>query len=359
MRKMLGLLKRKVSSRFFKGFNLNEIELFLTRRYFNQAANELGIACNMLGDEVMEFVLDGRRRRICELWTDLDTLPTGRIASNKPLCSSMLKKQGQPVPEFIVFPATQKISEVFSAIEDKFSSKIVVKPATGTSSGHGVDAGIDKNEIDRIKRAVLNAGRWSSQILVEEFVEGENYRFLVCRGEVLSVVHRQAPFVVGDGKRTLGKLIKDENLQRKEKLKILQKVYTPPVLMPINVDSHFLECQQYKLDQIVPDGTRVFCRQETNWGTGGMYREVTAVVHPQWLVIASEAASIIGINLAGIDIICTDITLPVEQTRGKINEVNTTPGLAAHYEIMNQELVIPVAKPVLSAMFDLQYVSKQ
>ena len=95
---------------------------------------------------VLELEYRGTKRRIYELWNDLDSRPTGHIASNKPLCSRLLKDNGLPVPEFVEVLSTD-LNEALKK-SSIFRDKIVIKPATGTSEARGVTAGIYKNDIN-------------------------------------------------------------------------------------------------------------------------------------------------------------------------------------------------------------------
>ena len=64
-----------------------------------------------------------------------------------------------------------------------------------------------------------------------------------------------------------------------------------------------------------------------NMSTGGISIDRTFEAHPENIEIAEEAARMIGLDIAGIDFICPDITEPVRETGGAICEVNAAPGL--------------------------------
>ena len=77
-------------------------------------------------------------------------------------------------------------------------------------------------------------------------------------------------------------------------------------------------------------------------------------MHASIVSAAVRAAEVIGINLAGVDVICKDVTVELEKSGARINEINTTPGPAGHYEVLNQEAVQRIAVPVLKEMFDIK-----
>ncbi len=199
----------------------------------------------------------------------------------------------------------------------------------------------------------MHAAICSDSILIEEFVEGENYRFTICKGKILSVLHRLPAFVIGDGKSKLKDLIINENSKRKKMLLKVPEIWDHPLLMPIRPKLSYIKQQGLSLNDVVEKEKQIFCVKETNYSTGGAYIDVTSKVHPEVALAAIKAASVIGIHLAGVDLICNDITLPLSKSGAKINEVNTTPGIISHYEVINQEAVHKVAIPILKELFSL------
>jgi cyanophycin synthetase len=72
-------------------------------------------------------------------------------------------------------------------------------------------------------------------------------------------------------------------------------------------------------------GRRVHLRdiESTQWG--GWDEEVTDQLHPDNLAIALQAAQLLGLSVAGVDVISQDITVPWHQNGAIINEVNHAP----------------------------------
>ncbi|MFN5755478.1 MAG: Mur ligase family protein, partial [Planctomycetia bacterium] len=73
-------------------------------------------------------------------------------------------------------------------------------------------------------------------------------------------------------------------------------------------------------------------RQNANLSTGGSAEDVTDIVHPDVAARAIEAARIVALDVAGIDIVTADITQSLESQRGVVIEVNAGPGLRMHLE---------------------------
>jgi cyanophycin synthetase len=53
-------------------------------------------------------------------------------------------------------------------------------------------------------------------------------------------------------------------------------------------------------------------------------------VHPDVAYVAALAARVVGLDIAGIDLVCEDISRPLAEQRGAIIEVNSSPGLLSH-----------------------------
>ncbi|MGH9267916.1 MAG: Mur ligase family protein, partial [Acidimicrobiales bacterium] len=125
------------------------------------------------------------------------------------------------------------------------------------------------------------------------------------------------------------------------------------VLTRITIDDEavwYAAEQGYGLDQVPPKGVRVFLKRTGNMSTGGISIDRTEEIHPENAEIAEQAAKVIGLDIAGIDFICPDISVPVRETGGGIVEVNAAPGFRMHTNPTEGEPQY-VAKPVLDALF--------
>ena len=61
----------------------------------------------------------------------------------------------------------------------------------------------------------------------------------------------------------------------------------------------------------------------------------------------ARAAELVGVRLAGVDVITPDSQRSLADAGGVILEVNATPGLHYHYDISNPEQGVPVLVPIL------------
>ena len=302
------------------------------------AAREIGARFTSLADDTWEIELGGNKTRILNHMLQYDDPVTLEIASMKPLVYRLLKEQGLPVPEHIVF----RIEEYERAYEflSRHSDGCVIKPANGTSSGRGVTTHITTRSENH--RAIVLASLYDRELLMEPMVPGECYRILVLRGQTVHAVCRRAARLCGDGASTVSDLIRAENTRLQSENNNLLK---------INHDSVFtLKYQDLRLDS-VPAKYRVFAVQNVLDPAGSraeirtVYNEtVTDSICDAVKDAAAKAAAIVGSDFAGVDLITTDATVSLEESGGFINEVNTTPGMHHHYNPQREEFPWPVVQ---------------
>jgi cyanophycin synthetase len=201
---------------------------------------------------------------------------------------------------------------------------VVVKPRDG-NQGKGVTVNIVTREhMDIAFRAAYEISR---EVMVERFIPGADYRFLVVGDRVVAAARREPPQVIGDGVRTVRELVDEVNAD------------------PRRGDGHATSLTKMRIDDIAlarlavqnhaPDtvpalGERVVLRNNANLSTGGSATDVTDDVHPELAARAIEAARTIGLDIAGVDIVCKTVLKPLEEQGGGIVEVNAAPGLRMH-----------------------------
>gem|GEM_PF-2570377 len=201
---------------------------------------------------------------------------------------------------------------------------VVIKPSRQTFGGTGVTANIRSER--QLNKAIFNALVYDSDFLMEDFIEGENYRILCYRDKLLSVSHRTPAAVTGDGKSSIRKLIEIENERR-------VSGPDPTKLYPIKIDAelkHTLFSKGMSLKHVPADGEVVYVRTLSNHQAGGDRKDATDLIHPDVVKDCQDIMKIMDVRLGGIDIITKDISKPLSESGGKVNEVNTDPGLYGH-----------------------------
>ncbi len=243
------------------------------------------------------------------------------IACNKIQTKTLLKAGGVPVPRGYV---VEKIDQLKDLIY-KLGTPLAVKPYN-SNHGKGVSLNI-KNWYD-LKEAFQKARKYSELVLVEEYIEGKDYRLLVVGDKLCAAAERIPPRVIGDGQSTIRDLINIIN-KSPERGEGHEKRLTS-----IKIDEMVKKCLQEQgldLDRVPGKGELIYLRYNGNLSTGGTARDVTDEVHPENASLAVRAARIIGLDIAGIDIIARDIRVPLSQQKGAVIEVNAAPGIRMHH----------------------------
>jgi cyanophycin synthetase len=183
--------------------------------------------------------------------------------------------------------------------------------------------------------------------VIETFVQGNDYRVLVIGGRMVAVAERVPAHVVGDGEHTVSELVELANADPRRGIgheKVLTRI-------AVNEKAQELvRSQGFGMDDVPPEGSQVLLASTANMSTGGISIDRTWEAHEDNIEIAEEAARVVGLDVAGIDFLAPDISLPVRETGGAIVEVNAAPGFRMHTNPTEGEAQY-VAKPVIDSLF--------
>ena len=244
------------------------------------------------------------------------------VASDKDLTGRLLSAAGLPVPK----AESIRTADQAVAVAKRIGYPVVCKPLDGN---HGRGVCLDLQNEDDVREAFPIAQDQSRRgwVIVETFVTGKDYRCLVIDGKIAAIAERVPAHVVGDGTHTIAELVDETNADPR------RGVGHEKVLTRIKVDEAAIALvkeQGYAMDAVPPSGELVKLTLTGNMSTGGISIDRTFEAHPENVEIAEEAARVIGLDIAGIDFICPDITEPVREAGGAICEVNAAPGFRMH-----------------------------
>jgi D-alanine-D-alanine ligase-like ATP-grasp enzyme len=307
------------------------------------AADEVGAELSVVSGEFLELRANGARARVWRHWVPLDDAVTLRLALDKLAVHAILTRAGLPLPEHHEFdaPALEGALEFLARSE----TACVVKPAGG-ASGSGATTGV--RTPDQLVRARLRAARVGRRLLIEHQAEGDMYRFLFLDGELLDVVRRRPPRVIGDGRSTIRELIAAENETRLDPAQ--------PVSMPIlrvDLDCLFaLEAAGLSLRSVLPEGQTIAVKTVTSQNRIEDNETVREPIAPELVEEARTAAAQVGVRVAGVDLITRDLSRSLKETGGVVIEVNGTPGLHYHYQVADQGNATRVAVPILRRLLE-------
>jgi cyanophycin synthetase len=262
------------------------------------------------------------------------------IACNKEDTKRLLARADVPLAPHRLVSDMEDLDEAIADI----GFPLVVKPVDG-NHGRGITTNISSREeaIAAFEAALLI----SPKIMIEKFIPGIDYRFLVINYKLVAVAKRTPALVIGDGYSSIEKLVEktnndpergDGHAKALTKIKLDEK--TLAVLAKKNLDPA----------SILPLGEVLLLRETANLSTGGTSRDVTDLVHPNNKILAERIARLIGLDICGIDMMAQDITIPVREGTGAVLEVNACPGIRMHLS-PSRGFGRNVAGPIVEMLF--------
>ena len=287
---------------------------------------------------LVQFGYGCKQHRIWTAETDRTSAIAEGISSDKDLTKRLLAACGVPVPEgeIVATPAA-----AWEAAQD-LGLPVVVKPTDGN---HGRGVSVDLSTQVDIEEAFGFADRHGSEVMVERFIRGDEHRLLVVGGKVVAAARGEVAWVTGDGKATVSQLV-DTQLNSDPRrgtteahpLNWLNLVEDTAILNDLS--------RQHLTPTSIPEaGRRVLIQRN-----GNVAFEVTPQVHPDNAALAVLAARIVGLDIAGVDLVVEDISKPLAEQNGAIVEVNAGPGLLMHLQPASGEPQ-PVGRAIVDHLF--------
>ncbi|SHK94822.1 cyanophycin synthetase [Hymenobacter psychrotolerans] len=280
------------------------------------------------------------QKRIWATTTSYTSHAGVEVAGNKNRTKAMLKDAGVPVPNGTTVYSEDGLRD---AIEE-LGFPIVTKPLDGN---HGKGATIRIMNWEDAVEGLHAAQKYSRAVIVEQFIEGDDYRMLVVSGKLIAAAKRTPAAVTGNGTSTIQQLIDKVNEDPR------RGVGHEKVLTSIKADQHtqdLLQKQGLTLESVLPAGQELYLKSTANISTGGTATDVTDLVHPYNVLMAERVAGIVGLDICGIDLLTSDIAIPLNETRGAVIEVNAAPGFRMHIS-PTEGLPRNVAAPVVDMLF--------
>lgn len=259
-----------------------------------------------------------RQHRIWTAETDQTSAIAESIASDKQLTKELLQSCGVPVPEGEEVDGPAQAWEVAQDI----GVPVTVKP---TDANHGRGVFTDLHTREDVEKAWHAADAEGSGVLVEKFIEGEAHRLLVVGKQVVAATRGKKQTVTGDGRSSILQLI-DSQINSDPRCGEAEEFPLEPLILDKEPIAQLeLTRQGYTGDSVPPAGQVVLIRRH-----GDLAYDVTDQVHPKVAAAAALAARVVGLDIAGIDLVTPDISRPLAEQGGAIIEVNAGPGLLMH-----------------------------
>jgi len=327
MKKRLGIMASRLWGRTQTVYVWDRIPFY--RQLWEAAAARLSAQFSELAEGIWEVRRGESKTYINIHRIQLDDAVIDNLAGNKPFCYDILRREKIPVPDHVIF-RPDELDRAWQFLNGR-KSYFVVKPALETSAGMGVTTHVRTKR--ECRNAIALASLYSSTIILEDLVPGECYRLLVLNGRMIHAVRRRGVRVRGDERSTIAELVKRENERGRGKKPA--NAFGP---ITWNRDmSATLSRQGLTFQSVLPGGQEVLVQSHERPGekhveVRTIYNEVvTHLICKELRQQAERAACLLHSKFTGVDVITLDPTVPLEQSGGVINEINSNPGMHHHY----------------------------
>lgn len=327
-----------------KGFE----DLELSTQAIIKACLKLGVKYEVLDrkDNFVRLRKDGQVEYVKQATkTSRDNCASILIMRNRNLTKQLLREHGIPTPRGEVY--TDKETALME-FEGHNQVPCVVKP-NFASLGRGITSFAKYPTRDMFERALDIAFSSSSEVIVEEYIPGDAYRFLVIGNVVQAVSKRMPAFVVGDGQRPIRDLVIEKSAD---------PLRGPDNKKPLSFigmgaeEALHLELHGMSFMTVPKKGEIVTLRQDSNVHAGGDAIDCTDIVHPSYKKLALDAAKAVGAVFCGVDLITEDITSPAEESIFAVTALNFNPSIKIHcYPSAGQAR--PIGEAVVRFLFDM------
>ncbi|MBK9615567.1 MAG: cyanophycin synthetase [Uliginosibacterium sp.] len=277
-------------------------------------------------------------RRIWTAETDRTSAIAEGIAGDKDLTKRLLASCGVPIPEGQVVNSP---AEAWEAAQD-IGLPVVVKPS---DANHGRGVSLDLRTQTDVEAAYDVAQGEGSEVMVERFIAGSEHRLLVVGGKVVAVAKGEEAWICGNGTSGVAELI-DTQINTDPRRGLTEDFPLNKILIE-NDPAVVLELarQGVKPETVLEAGRRVLIQRN-----GNVANDVTDQLHPDVAEVVSLAARVVGLDIAGVDLVAEDISRPLDEQGGAIVEVNAGPGLLMHLKPA-QGKPRPVGEAIVNHLF--------
>jgi len=286
-----------------------------------EEARRRGIPVRRLNSySLVQLGLGKNLRRVQAAMSDYTSAIAVEIAQDKDDTRRVLGNIGLPVPQGGIASSVERALE----LAEEIGYPLILKPLDA-SHGRGISGRLDDD--DALRRAWEANKDMGRRMVIERFVTGRDHRVLVVDGKVAAVAERVPAHVIGDGIHTVRELIRTAN-QDPRRGRGHTKILTH--LPDDRLTDAYLAKSGLSVDHVPAAGEQVLLRATANLSTGGTSVDRTDEMHPDNVTACEMAAGIVGLDIAGIDVLSPDISVPFRENGAVIIEVNAAPGLRMH-----------------------------
>ena len=262
------------------------------------------------------------------------------MACDKDATRNLLSQSYIPVPKGMLIDDISQLEEIVK----KIGFPLVTKPVNGN---HGRGITTQLTTLNEAQKGFYDAQKISENVIVERFIPGNDYRFLVINYKLAAVAKRTPALILGNGISTIEELITKTNSDPNRgegHQKVLTKIKIDAATQSI------LAAKELRLDSVLSAGEILFLKDTANLSSGGTAMDITDLVHPQNVFMAERIARLMNLDICGIDIMAENVAIPITEKNGAVIEVNAGPGLRMHLS-PTEGMARNVAEPLVNMLF--------
>lgn len=268
------------------------------------------------------FIYQGIEKRFMDGCSNYNTLAVRKKSRTKQQARDVFAEHKIPHAKGAIFvnPLT-----AYRFVK-QYGFPVVIKPNV---SGYSRGSHFPITNFREFWKAVFMVKIWWPSSIIEEYLEGRNYRVVVIKNEIMSVIRRYPPFVVGDGKTTIADLIDAENQQRQQ-MKLLPVIH---LISKNRQTQRFLKKQHMNLNSVPDPGTKVYLHNKIALAPGGVVETIDKeTVSPENRELFLKILKSFDANIFGIDVIFEKgIEFGPDQQKCIFLELNSRPYLKMHH----------------------------
>lgn len=277
-----------------------------------------------------KFLVQGNLR------INLNRFGTRNIPLFKDLSYFFWQKNNIPIPKtitaFSLLEAKRKIR--------KIPLPLVIKDARASQSRNiWVNISNLPKALSILKNLFSNL--LTKEVIIQEFIQGKEFRILVLKDEILGIAQLIPPFLIGDGRSTIERLIKELGREIDRQIAIDQTM------------KDLIKAQGFSFSSILPANQKLFLKEHSKTSQGGQIENISlSLIHPEIKKMCLKAVKVTGLELAGLDIIAEDLSKSPKEQKIKFIEINGRPDIYLHH-CPDKGQPVNVTREILKHIFKL------
>ncbi len=305
------------------------------------AARARGVPVYRLDDGSRMQLGEGRlQQRVAKGVTSRTGHIAEQIATNKAYVKTLWARVGVPIADG---QAVNDAPEAV-AVAERVGWPVVIKPA---DSDWGLGVSMRLADADQVQAAYRRAREYSESVLVERHLEGAWHRLLIIDDRLVAALRRDPATVTGDGTSAIARLVERANEDERRG----PDSRWPLRLMELgDLEREYLGRMGMGPETVLEAGRQVVLRPIAHTDSGSISTEVSDLVHPSTVHLARDAVKVVGLDIAGLDVIAQDISRPLAEQGGGFLEINPYPALFLHLEPICDR-PRPVGEAIVASLF--------